>query len=106
MDVTLLYVLLPRYGIGGYFFSFLITHAINYFLSIRRLLWITKERIHIHIPIATLAVGCAAVWVSGFVAQPVISALAFSVILFCGLFLCGVLSKEDLLWIKGLIWQK
>lgn len=103
MDVSLLYILLPNYGIGGYFFSFLITHAINYFLSIRRLLWITEERISIKIPITTLAVAWAAVWAAGFVSQPVLSALAFSVLLFCGLFLCGVLSKEDILWVKGLI---
>lgn len=38
LDVVLLFILLPRWGIGGYLFSFAVTHAINLFLSLRRLL--------------------------------------------------------------------
>lgn len=38
MDVVFLFLLLPRYGIGGYFATFLLTHAVNFFLSLRRLL--------------------------------------------------------------------
>lgn len=43
LDVLLLFFLLPRYGIGGYYFSFFITHALNFYLSIRRLLQISGE---------------------------------------------------------------
>lgn len=44
LDVLFLLVLLPRYGIAGYVFSFAVTHAVNLFLSIRRLLHTTGHR--------------------------------------------------------------
>ena len=37
MDVGLLFVLLPRFGLHGYFCSFFVTHFINFCLSLRRL---------------------------------------------------------------------
>ena len=37
MDVGLLFLLLPRFGIAGYYVSFLISHAVNFYLSIQRL---------------------------------------------------------------------
>ena len=103
MDVCLLYVLLPEYGISGYFFSFLITHAINFALSIRRLILISRAKMDWRMPAATLAVALGAVWAAGFVAEPVIRAVCYGVILICGLFLTNVLSREDLNWIKGLV---
>lgn len=106
MDVALLYVLLPHYGIFGYFFSFLVTHAINFVLSIRRLLKITGERIPIGAPIITLLAAAAAVWAAGYVTIPVFRAVAYLIILFCTLFLLGILNREDILWVKGLIYKK
>ena len=44
MDVVLLWLLLPKYGMNGYFFSFLVTHLINFLLSLRRLLQITQSK--------------------------------------------------------------
>ena len=41
IDVLLLYVLLPRYGLSGYYFCFVLTHAINFALSLRRLLTVS-----------------------------------------------------------------
>lgn len=106
MDVALLYILLPKLGIFGYFLSFLVTHVINYGLSLRRLLMITKERIAMSTPLLTLLGACAAVWAAGFVTMPVLRAGAFLVILVCLLFLLGILSREDIRWIKGLIYKK
>lgn len=37
MDVALLWVLLPRFGMGGYYLSFAATHLFNFALSLRRL---------------------------------------------------------------------
>ena len=37
LDVALLWLLLPRYGMGGYYFSFAATHLFNFALSFRRL---------------------------------------------------------------------
>lgn len=42
MDVLFLFLLLPHWGIGGYVFSFVVTHAVNLYLSIRRLLQVTE----------------------------------------------------------------
>lgn len=41
LDVVLLFFLLPRFGIAGYFFSFTATHAVNFYLSIARLVKFT-----------------------------------------------------------------
>ena len=38
LDVIFLFLLLPRYGIGGYFFTYTLTHVLNFYLSIRKLL--------------------------------------------------------------------
>ena len=42
LEVALLWVLLPRYGVDGFFFSFVLTHGLNFFLSIARLLKVTR----------------------------------------------------------------
>ena len=44
LDVLLLFVLLPQWGIEGYVFSFTLTHAVNLILSLRRLLVVTGHR--------------------------------------------------------------
>ena len=41
LDVALLYLLLPRFGLAAYVLTFYLTHAINFWLSIRRLLRVT-----------------------------------------------------------------
>ena len=42
LDLLLLYILLPRYGMYGYFLSFFATHLLNFALSIRRLEWVVR----------------------------------------------------------------
>ena len=37
LDVVLLWLLLPRFGMGGYYFSFAASHLVNFALSLRRL---------------------------------------------------------------------
>lgn len=41
LDVLFLFFLLPRWGIGGFVFSFTVTHLLNFWLSLRRLLLVT-----------------------------------------------------------------
>lgn len=106
LDVAFLYILLPRYGITGYFLSFLLTHVINFILSLRRLLLITKIRIPFYIPALTIAAAAAAVWAAGFVPSASLRAAAYILILVCLLFLLRVLSREDIAWVKGLIYKK
>ena len=106
MDMAFLYILLPRYGIRGYFASFLVTHVINFRLSIGRLLKITGERIPLRVPVLTLTAAVFALWVSGFLAAPLLRTGAFLTVLTCLLFLLKILSREDLIWLKGLICKK
>ena len=106
MDISLLYILLPKYGVFGYFLSFLVTHVINYILSIRRLLKITGIRIPLSVPIMTGAAALGAIFAAGFLAHPLLRVTGFLTILICLMFLFGILSKEDIAWIKGLIQKK
>ena len=106
LDISFLYILLPKFGIFGYFLSFLVTHVINYILSIRRLLKITGIRIPLSVPLLSGICTAVSVFAAGFVAQPLWKAIAFVLLLLCLLFLFGVLSKQDIAWIKGLIRKK
>ena len=106
MDVVFLYLLLPKYGMEGYFASFLVTHLLNFGLSLRRLLKITGESIPFSVPALGFSAAIAAVWgagqIRGIPGQ-------------CGVFLCllgsllclmQVVGKEDFLWLRGLIQRK
>ena len=106
LDVVFLYFLLPRYGMDGYFFSFLVTHLINFILSLRRLLKITAISIPLHLPILTAAAMIFGIYVSGFASNPLIGSGGYLLILGSLLYLFGVLRKEDLRWAKGLIYKK
>ena len=106
MDVALLYLLLPRYGMTGYFVSFFITHLINFLLSLGRLLKITGERIPFHTP-ALAAAGCLlAIFAASFLPAPVLRTAAYLALLGSSLFLCRALRWEDLRWLMGLIRRK
>ena len=102
MDVVLLYLLLPQLGIVGYFISFTVTHVINFFLSLRRLLKITEIRIHISIPVRAILAGCAAVYLAGFASAPVFQAVTGVAILLCLLYLSGVIQNTDVQWLLRL----
>jgi len=106
MDVVFLYLLLPKYGIRGYFASFLITHVVNFILSIRRLLMITKESVPAYIPILTVSAGIFSVWASHYLAAAWLRAAGFVTILTCLLFLLRILDREDIRWLKGLVQKK
>ncbi len=106
LDVSFLYILLPVYGIAGYFASFLITHVINFILSLRRLIKISKVKIPFYIPALTVAAAIGAVWICGFVPNPWMRAGCYLVVLSCLLFLLKVVSKQDILWVKGLLFKK
>jgi len=105
MDVALLFLLLPRYGMRGYYFSFLVTHALNFMLSLRRLVKISGIQIRLHAPIRTLmscGIGLGAVIHLG----PVTGCVCCLLIMGCLLVLWNVIGQEDLAWIKGLIRKK
>ena len=106
MDVVLLYLLLPKYGMEGYFASFLVTHAINFALSLRRLLIITNKKPGLSVPLKAITAALISVILSSTISKPVISCTIFITVLACLLTLFKVVGKEDLRWLKGLISPK
>ena len=106
MDVVFLYFLLPEYGMMGYFFSFFVTHLVNFLLSLRRLLKITGVAIPFCIPAFSAAAAIAAVGASQLLTEPLLRCAAFLLLLTSLMYLLRVIKMEDLLWIKGLIRRK
>ena len=106
MDVAFLFILLPRYGMYGYFFSFLITHLVNFLLSLRRLFRIAGRQISIKTVCSCLGASIISAVFSTYVPNPLLRAGCFGILFFCVLFLLGVLNREDIRWVKGLITKK
>ena len=106
MDVIFLYLLLPHYGMVGYYFSFLVTHVLNFGLSLRRLLKITAEHIPLYIPALAVSAAIAAVWCVSHLPGTLIRIPAYLSLLTSLLYLLRIIGKEDTLWIRGLIRNK
>lgn len=106
MDVILLFVLLPRYGMGGYFFSFFVTHLLNFILSLRRLLLIVGNVISGKTPALMVIAAAASVFAASHLNFPAGQTIAFILIFGCLLVLLQVVGKEDIRWIRGLILKK
>ena len=106
MDVGMLFVLLPRYGMRGYFLSFFLSHGVNFLLSLRRLLKISG----VHLPLGLIAKALTAAVVSLFLAARVPSfgaqCVLYLVLLGCLMCLLGVLSAEDYSWLRGILGTK
>ncbi|MBP3313291.1 MAG: oligosaccharide flippase family protein [Oscillospiraceae bacterium] len=56
-DVVLLFLLLPPLGMGGFVLTFLLTHGLNFFLSLRRLKMVAGLSLPWHHAIKTILVG-------------------------------------------------
>lgn len=106
LDVVFLYLLLPRYGMMGYYLSFLVTHLLNFILSLRRLLKISGVRIPFYAPALTLAAVGVSLWIASHPAPPLFQAVAYPAVLLSLLCLTGVIRREDLSWLTGLIRKK
>ena len=103
LDVLFLYFLLPRYGMVGYYCSFLVTHLLNFILSIRRLLKITGEHIPFFIPAFSISAALVCVWMASHLGDPLLRSLSYLPLLMSSLYLLRVISREDLRWLKGLL---
>lgn len=99
MDVIGLYLLLPVFGMKGYYFSFLVTHLLNFALSLRRLCIITGYRIPFAVPAFTASAGLLAAWLAELIGLEWLYIPVFLLLLHWW----GVLGKEDLRWAKRLI---
>lgn len=101
LDVVFLYILLPKYGMFGYFLSFFVTHLINFLLSLRRLLKITGLRVPVRMPVLTVGAAVLSIWVVSYAGAG--RAILYPIVLGCLLCLAGVLRKSDLRWVRGLV---
>ena len=106
LDVIFLYLWLPKYGIAGYFASFLATHLINFALSIRRLMKITGQSLPLITPALCLGSVTAGIALADVLSHPVAKAAAYVAILGSLLTISGIISKEDIKWLKSLINKK
>ena len=103
LDILFLYLLLPKYGMDGYFFSFALTHLLNFLLSFRRLMKITGQRVPLRLLLCCLAAAPVSIWAAGHLVSPLLRTAAYPVLLGCVLTLLGVISREDAAWLKGLV---
>lgn len=107
IDVALLLLLLPKLGIRGYFLSFLISHLLNFCLSLRLLLRLTKHTPDLHFLIrsafctvcASAAVLCIPFGLSE-LQTIVCGAAAFCLVFLLLLRYTEALSPADRLWLR------
>lgn len=106
MDVVFLYILLPTHGMDGYFASFLVTHLINFLLSLGRLLKITEESIPFYVPALSMSAAIAAVWGASQISGAAGQCGAYIALLGSLLYLFRIIGREDFRWLKGLLLRK
>lgn len=106
LDVIFLYLLLPKYGMFGYFISFFVTHLLNFCLSLQKLIKITNISIPFYIPALTCSATLAAIFGASFLSYIPLQISAYLALLLSLLTLFRVISREDIFWVKGLLTQK
>ncbi len=103
MDVALLFILLPKMGMTGYFISFFITHAVNFLLSLNLLFRTVGFSIPLYIPVYTALATILAV-IGAQVARGWLAQLMGFLGLCGGLYLSlGVISRRDIQWMLSLV---
>lgn len=106
VDVLLLFILLPKYGMKGYFISFLVSHLINFLLSIR----LVHKSIGAGIPVRTTCLCSGAVIISvlaGKLSGDGLGCYAGFLLAYIALImLTGTIKPSDIKWLKGLILSK
>ncbi len=103
LDVLGLYILLPKYGMWGYFVSFFISHAINAALSLWLLLKTTGLHIPLRVPIVTCLSMSAAIMGGRTVGNPAMKTAVFLLLAYSLLWLLGIIYQEDLVWLRSLL---
>ena len=105
LDVAMMYFLLPRFGIDGYFLSFSLTHALNFALSLRKALTIGGVRMNRSFAILTPVCAAFAVFSGNCFTGPIRRTAAFLGLFFGLCFYLGLLGRGDIRWIRNLIFR-
>lgn len=107
LDVLLLFFLLPRFGIDGYFFAFTATHAVNFYLSLNRLLKVTGYIPSLQYVCKVLFCALAAAWLAQWlVPETLVCALLYIMSFTFLIALLRVCSREDWRWLFATIQGK
>jgi stage V sporulation protein B len=108
LDVAFLWLLLPRFGLAGYYFSFAVTHLVNFALSLRRLTiasgtrpaWSDALRASLCAVFACAVTALLPPWAG---LPGILLPGSFCLVLLCLTWgLLRVVSGEDLMWLKKL----
>ncbi|MFI3313346.1 MAG: polysaccharide biosynthesis C-terminal domain-containing protein [Eubacteriales bacterium] len=110
LDVILLWVLLPRLGIGGYIATFTITHIINFYLSVMQLTKVTGYRLPMGFMVKAHLCALGATVFASFatvgqlsLSVTVVTSGASYLLIFAGLLLLsGTFSAKELRWFQQL----
>ena len=105
LDVLLLYLLLPRYGMTGYYSSFTVTHLINFILSFRQLLRITEQTIPLSVPAFSVSSALLSAVLADTLPNCIGKIISFPALFISMLILLRVLGNEDLQWIRQLFFH-
>ena len=105
LDIALLYFLLPRFGIGGYFLSFALTHGVNFALSLRRVLAIGGVRGNVRFQVLSLLAAALAVLGGSCFAGAVQRTAAFLGLFFGICFYTGALGRGDIRWLHRMLFH-
>ncbi len=103
LDVLLLLLLLPRWGIAGYVFSFAVTHGINLYLSLRRLLKVSRHRVKWRTLCTPVFCLCFAVPLSAIAPSGLPRAILFAALLCACFCLCDAFPQRDRLWLSQVL---
>ena len=97
LEVAALALLLPRFGVTGYFISFALTRFLNFMLSIARLFKATSYSPDVHFCVKLCL--CLGICSALLRARP----LLFLPVFFTALLLSGTVNRDDLRWLRGVI---
>ena len=101
LDILLLFILLPRYGMRGYFISFAITHLLNFALSISLLIDLIGKTIQIRKTILCITISIATVYITEYTVHN--GCIVYPFLFLILMILFGIIEKQDFLWFIGLI---
>ena len=88
------------------FFSVLVTHLVNFALSLRRLLKLTGRLISPAVPVLSLLAMAGSVLLAGLLTVPAAKGVAYILLLGSLLFLFKIITFTDLRWLKSLIYKR
>lgn len=109
LDVTFLWLLLPRLGLRGYYISFAVTHLINFCLSLRRLMLVSAMRPKIGLPLRAMLCAGAAVFAAALLPEyegilgVILPGIYYILLLLLAWTLLRVIGRGDFLWLRELL---